>query len=224
MTRQDLIARRLELLLQDEPDLWLVADDTQTVEASVDARGKLRVLRLTPSWWRRVAPEELGSVVLRLRQASAVSRLHTVSELEEAGEVAMTLPEAPSGPLTGGGDEVHVSQLSSRLGSLVSAFSELEHYRRAITAATTESTVLKSPSGNVSLELVGGSPRRLTIDRMNVQFVSERELAAEIVALVARADEWLDERKHETLRDFPDLAGVVRAVRESDGAQSGGRR
>lgn len=214
MTPNETRDERLAALLEEEPELWTVADETQTVEVSVDARGSLRTLRLASSWWRNVSPEELGSVVLRLRQASLVSRLNTIAELEKEGYAAPAVHEPPSEPAPGGADDQSMSQLSARLGTVLAAFAELDQYRRAITAATTEATVLRAPSGNASLELVGGSPRRLVIDRLNVQFISERALSAEIVELFARAESWLDERKRTTLHQFPDLAGVVHAVRD----------
>lgn len=108
-----------------------------------------------------------------------------------------------------------MSHLSSRLGDLLSAFSELDRYRKAVKASTPESATLRSPSGNVTLELVGGSPRQLVIDKMNVQLVSEREIAGEIVELFTRARSWFGERRATLLEELPALTVVTRSVRDA---------
>jgi hypothetical protein len=206
---------RLAEVRREEPDVWLVSDETETVQVSVDLRGKLETLRLAPSWWQRVPAEELGTVVLRLRQMSAAARSQTISELqgEGFGEPLVHAPDT-AGPSAGGSADT--PQLRARMEVLLTAFDELALYRRAVNEATTAPAVLTSPSGNASLELVGGSPRRLGIDRMNLQFTPERQLAAEIVDLFARADRWLEEQRTTVLADLPSLAGVVRGARERE--------
>ncbi|MRG59797.1 hypothetical protein GE115_07940 [Agromyces sp. CFH 90414] len=206
---------RLAEVRRDEPGIWLVADETDTVQVSVGLDGKLETLRLAPSWWRRVEPEELGQVVQRLRQASAASRAHTISELESAGAdrepgtEALFRPAASSDAGSGG-----ITQLRTRMGGLLEAFADLDRYRSMVAAATTEPAVLESPSGNAKLEIVGGAPRRLVIDRLNLQFTSEQALAAEILDLYERASRWLAERRGSMLEELPTLAGLVRSVRE----------
>jgi hypothetical protein len=205
---------RLAELIAEDPGLWLVADDTDTVRASVGVDGVLRTLRLAPSWWRRVSPQELGPLVLRLRQASAAARQNTIAQLEEEGLTRAAAGAASAAPIPrADADALDMSALRAELGNVLAAFAQLDAYRKAVGSATTESTVLQSPSGNASLELVGGSPRSLGIDPMNVQFVSEGALAAEIVELFARATGWFGERRAALLRDLPDLAAVVRSVR-----------
>lgn len=214
MVAQQSVEDRLAELVAEDPGIWLVTDDTDTVSASVDVDGVLRTLRLAPSWWRRVSVQELGPVVLRLRQASAAARQNTIAQLEEEGlsRAAAGAPRVAPIP-SADADALDMSALRAELGNVLAAFSELNAYREAVRSASTESTVLQSPSGNVSLELVGGSPRSLRIDPMNVQFVSEGGLAAEIVDLFARATGWFGERRAAVLRDLPDLAAVVRSVR-----------
>lgn len=214
MPEPEAVQERLAALIEEDPNIWLVSDDSDTVSASVDVDGVLRTLRLAPSWWRRIPARELGPVVLRLRQASAAARLNTVAELEDEGLVfeasdEPTVPPIPSPDA----DSLDMSALRAELGTLLSGFSELRVYREAVRSATTEVTVLRSPSGNVSMELVGGAPRALAIDPTNVQFVSEQAIAGEIVELFTRAGGWLGERRASLLRDLPDLAGVVRSVR-----------
>lgn len=214
MPEQETVQGRLAALVEEDPSIWLVSDDSDTVSASVDAEGALRTLRLAPAWWRRISPPELGPVVLRLRQASAAARQNTIAELEHEGLVLTAPDEPPVSPIPSpDADSLDMSSLRAELGNLLSAFSELKLYREAVRSATTESTVLRSPSGNVSMELVGGAPRALAIDPTNVQLVSERAMAEEIVELFTRARGWLGERRASVLRDLPDLAGVVRSVR-----------
>lgn len=214
MTAAETIEERIDAALSDDPDLWLVSDETDTVHVSVDAAGELATLRIAPSWWRRVAPEELGPLVLRLNRASAVSRLQTISDLGNEG-----LQHAPQDPRSvtdmpsPSADSLDMSSMGIQLEDLLSAFSEFARYRDAVQSAVRESTTLRSPSGNVMLEILGGSPQSLVVDKMNVQFVSEREIAAEILELLGRARNWLGERRAAVMNDLPSLAGVARSVR-----------
>lgn len=214
MPEPETVQERLAARVEEDPNIWLVSDDSDTVSASVDVDGVLRTLRLAPSWWRRIPAPELGPVVLRLRQASAAARLNTIAELEDEGLVFAASDEPTVPPIPSpDADSLDMSALRAELGTLLSGFSELRVYREAVRSATTEVTVLRSPSGNVSMELVGGAPRALAIDPTNVQFVSEQAIAGEIVELFTRARGWLGERRASLLRDLPDLAGVVRSVR-----------
>lgn len=214
MTASESIEERLEAVLDDDPDLWLVSDETDTVHASVDADGELAILRIAPSWGRRIAPEELGPLVLQLNRASAASRLQTISDLEDEGyeHAAQDLRSVTDMP-SPSADSLEMSSMGTQLEDLLSAFSELAHYRDAVQAAVREAATLRSPSGNVTLELVGGSPQSIVVDKMNVQFMSEREIAAEILELLARARTWLGERRTAVMKDLPALSGVVRSVR-----------
>ncbi|WP_101847919.1 hypothetical protein [Zhihengliuella sp. ISTPL4] len=216
MAEHETVQGRLATLVEEDPSIWLVSDDSDTVSASVDADGVLRTLRLAPSWWRRIPAQELGPVVLRLRQASAAARQNTIAELEDEGFVFATSDERPVPPIPSpDAESLDMSALRAELGTLLSGFAELRVYREAVRSATAESSVLRSPSGNVSMELVGGAPRALTIDPTNVQFVSEQALAGEIIELFERARGWLGERRASLLRDLPDLAGVVNSVRDA---------
>ncbi|MGO2932462.1 hypothetical protein [Microbacterium sp.] len=216
MSASESIQDRLAAILAEDPAVWQIADETDTVRLSVDADGALHTLHLTPSWWRRVTPEELGPLVFRLRHASAASRLHTIAELEEEGlrRTDTDVKEVPPLP-NSDADSLDISRLATELGDVLSAFSELDRYRKAVRSSTSESAELRSASGNVTLELVGGSPRRLVVDKMNVQLVSESEIAAEIIELFNRARGWFGERRAALMNELPALAGVVRAVRSA---------
>lgn len=214
MSAPESIQERLAAILAEDPTVWQIADETDTVRLSVDADGALHMLQLTPSWWRRVTPEELGPLVFRLRHASAASRLHTIAELEEEGlrRTDMDTQEVP--PLSSpDADSLDMSQLSTQLGDLLSAFSELDRYRKAVRSSVSESAELRSASGNVTLELVGGSPRRLVVGKMNAQLVSEREIGAEIMDLFGRAKGWFGERRATLMDELPALDGIIRSVR-----------
>ncbi|QAY72881.1 hypothetical protein ET445_05525 [Agromyces protaetiae] len=213
MTENHPVDPRLVAFLSNEPDAWLVTDETETVHVSVGVDGTLATLRLTPSWWRRVPSEEVGSVILRLRGQSAGARLRTISELEDDAGAAPDddAPPALFRPRDAGTE--NPADLTRRMHDVLAAFADLDRYRREVTAAATESATLTSPSGNVTLELIGGRPRRLAIDPYNVQFTSEHALAADIVELFHRADRWFADRRRAVFDELPALADVVRSVR-----------
>lgn len=211
MTNHDSTHERLGALRAADPEIWTVSDDDGLVQVSVGADGAFDLLRLSPQWWRSVRAEDVGLLILRLFRASEASRNQTKVELEEelghrasAGETAPTVET----PRTQGR-----AALSARLGNLLAAFSELDDYRRSVEAATRESIQLRSPSGNVTLELVGGTPRALDVDPYNVQFTPEQTLASEIVGLFQEADHWLRDQRDRVLGDLPELKAVVSSVR-----------
>lgn len=210
MTNDDSTRERLEALRSEDPEIWTVSDDHRVVEVSVDLDGKLEALRLSPQWWRTVSADEVGPLVMRLLRASTASRNRTIVELEEE------MPDAPADEISATAEASEPqdrSDLTARLGNLLAAFSELDQYRQSVEAATRESAHLRSPSGNVTLELVGGTPRNLVIDPYNVQFTPEQTLASEIVGLFREADRWLGDQRHRVLGELPELAAVVSSVR-----------
>lgn len=190
---------RLRELLAHNPDLWAVGDKSGTVRLAVGADGELSTLTLAPQWWRNVKAESLGSLVLSLFTQSKTERAATVSQLERLPETAG--PADTASPTA----EASVSELSARMADVLAAFSELDRFRTAVEDATVAAATVKSDRGNVSIELVGGSPRALTVDPYNVQFVPPGELAAEIVRLFGVASNWLALRHDEVLRDSPNL-------------------
>lgn len=216
MAANESIVGMLRAARHDDPEIWTVSDDSGTATLSVDVDGNLETLRLAPEWWRRVSPDDIGPLVMQLLQASTASRFQTITEFSESAGVDDESDAAPhqaasSGPFT---ESAGSADLTTRLGNLLAAFSELDRYRRSVDAATHEFVQLRSTSGNASLEVVGGSPRSLVIDPFNVKFTPAQALAAEIIDLFRQADHWLEDRRERALEELPELGAVISSVRE----------
>ncbi|MFJ4045612.1 hypothetical protein ACIPV2_07720 [Microbacterium sp. NPDC089987] len=211
MTRPEPTRGRLAALREEDREIWSVSDDESVVRLSVGVDGTLETLHLSPQWWQKLSAEELGALVMQLIRASAASRNQSIADLEDAeipdhaaDETAM-ISDSPT--------QHSRTELTARLQNLLTAFSEVDDYRQAVEAATRDSARLRSPSGNVSLEVVGGAPRSLVIDPYNVQLTSEHALASEIVALFQEASRWLGDRRERVLEELPELAAVLASVR-----------
>ncbi len=211
------IQQRLSEIYRSDPEVWMQADESEAVRVSVDGDGKVDAVRFAQNWWQRLRPEDAGATVLTLVQASRAARGETATELgadDAAWERATgaTLNTAPLQPPSSDRDE-----LMGRLETLLTAFAQLDTYRQSVMEAARETVELRSPSGEVTLEVVGSGVRRLTIDARNAQFTPEAQLEREIVDLFARAREQLGVRQQDALDDLPELSAVVREVHAAEG-------
>jgi hypothetical protein len=208
------LERELTAIRSENPEIWVQSDETGAIRVSVGVDGSVETVQLAQGWWRRVRPEEAGTIVLTLARVSTAARGQTVTQLAAQAEETEAAPSGAPTPSTatrepGSGDR---AQLTARMNTLFTAFSQLDEYRRSVNEAAHESTQLRSPSGGVVLEVTGGAPRTLTIDGENAQFTSEQVLEGEIVDLFARADQWLADRQQHALDELPDLRAVVQSV------------
>jgi len=211
------IQQRLSELYRDDPDVWMQGDESESIRVSVDGDGKVDAVRFAQNWWQRVRPEDAGAVVLTLVQASRAARGETATELGADDAVRQRGSDATSSfvPLQQPSSDRH--ELMGRLETVLTAFAQLDTYRQSVMEAARETVELRSPSGEVTLEVVGTGVRRLTIDARNAQFTPEAQLEREIVDLFARAREQLDVRQQEALDDLPELSAVVREVHAAEG-------
>jgi hypothetical protein len=214
--------RRLLAAHDENRDIWAQTDETGAILVSVGAGGAVETVRLADGWWRRVRPEDAGATVLTLMRASVAARGETATALAaETGDAPSAAADAsvPS-PTFPEGATSDRAQLTDRLNAVFTAFTQLDDYRRSVNEAARASTQLRSPSGRVALEVVGGGVRSLTIDAESAPFAPEEQLEGEIVDLLTRADSWLADQQEQALDRQPELRAVVQAVRAREGRAS----